>query len=85
MKTNKFSLLSVTILALGLTLGGVGCSSTNISQLMSAMGTNSATVVANVGSVYGTVRVIRTNPQKGQDVTISPDGTVNIKDAAATK
>lgn len=39
---------------------------------------DNATVVGNINTVYGTGKIIRTNPRDGQSVTISPDGTVNI-------
>jgi len=55
-----------------------GCSSTNISRLASELAKDDATVIVNVGTVYGTMKVIRTNPRTNQTVTISPDGTVAI-------
>ena len=43
----------------GMLLGG--CSTTNISELLSALGKDNATVCVTVTSVYGTVKGFRTN------------------------
>lgn len=59
-------------------LGLSGCSTTNISKLVQAAAKDDATVVVKIGSVYGTVNFVRTNPKTNQTVVVSPDGTVSI-------
>jgi hypothetical protein len=56
-----------------------GCIKSNFAEYASAMGTNNATIVGKISSIYGTGYFIRANPSLGQSVTITPDGTVNIK------
>lgn len=57
---------------------GLGCSTTNIAELVKAMSQSDATVVSKINTIYGTSSFIRTNPRTNQTATISPDGTVTI-------
>ncbi len=61
-----------------LLIGLSGCSTTNMSKLVQAAAKDDATVVVKVGSVYGTLNFVRTNPKTNQTVVVSPDGTVSI-------
>lgn len=56
-----------------------GCVTKKAEKVAEALSKDNATVVVKIGSVYGTANVIRANPGTNQDVTISPDGSVNIK------
>ncbi len=70
----KYGLLALMLCAFFVS----GCSSTNISKLASELSKDNATVFVSVGSVYGTLKVVRANPNTNQSCTISPDGTVTI-------
>ncbi len=48
-----------------LTVAFAGCSSTNVSDMVKALGQDPASVCVNVTSVYGTLRVARTNLVNG--------------------
>lgn len=68
-------LFLLAVLAFSLT----GCTSTNITKLVGALSKDPATVSVSVQSVYGTMKFVRTNPEPGQAVVVTPDGTVTIK------
>ena len=76
--TTKTILLSVCLIPVGLLCGCV-----NMGKLTKALSNDNATVVGNINTIYGTGKIIRTNPKDGQSVTISPDGTVNINSTPA--
>lgn len=71
-------------LASALALGG--CSATNVSELLKALGQDPATVCITVTSVYGTVKGYRTNAmnatvkcdQEGLSVKAGNEGTPMI-------
>jgi hypothetical protein len=65
-------------LLLLLPLLSAGCSTTNIAELTKALANDPAIVVLKVGSVYGTVNFTRVGAVTN-GMTISPDGTVQIK------
>lgn len=69
-------LLKVSIAAAIGSILWCGCISKG---LVSDLSKDNATVSANVNTIYGTVKIIRSNPQTNQSVTIAPDGTVTIK------
>lgn len=66
----KYILIAIAVLPL------TGC--VQMGALTKELGKDNATVVGNINTIYGTGKVIRTNPRDGQSVTISPDGTVTI-------
>jgi hypothetical protein len=71
MKTN-FLLLAAVVAA----VVAAGCTGTR--NLARELSKDNATVVLNIGTVYGTAKIVRTNPGPGQSATISPDGSVTI-------
>jgi hypothetical protein len=72
----KVMLLVGVIAIVGLTAGcGIGGAYGNVTKNLA---NDNATVVGDVTSIYGRGKIIRTNPKPGQDVTITPDGTVHI-------
>lgn len=80
-RTSKLNIKPLVILAtlsIALISGG-GCVTKKAEKVAEALSKDNATVVVNLGTVYGTAKVIRTNPGTNQDVTISPDGTVSVK------
>lgn len=68
----------VMLAALVLALCSGGCASTNITELTKALANDPAIVVVKVGTVYGTVNFTRVGATTN-GMTISPDGTVAIK------
>lgn len=65
------------LFAIALT-GLCGCSTTNITKLTESLAKDPAIVVVKIGSVYGTVSLIRIGSQTN-GVTVSPDGSVTVK------
>lgn len=55
---------------------GTGCA--DMAKLEGAMKDDPATVSTSINTVYGTAKLVRTNPATNQTVTVSPDGTVTI-------
>ncbi len=73
----KRALAGIAVVAAGIM--GAGCTSTNVTSLAKAWANDKSTFAANVGSVYGTVRIVRIGEQTpGTTVTASPDGTVTV-------
>lgn len=68
-----FKILSLTTLV----IVSNGC--VNASKLARELGKDNATVVVDVGTVYGTAKIIRTNPTTNHSVTITPNGNVTIE------
>jgi uncharacterized protein YcfL len=69
----RLLLLSLAVLPLA------GCTSTNITQLVKALGSDPATVSFRVTGPYGSVSFVRTSPLTNQTVTVSQDGAVTIR------
>ena len=69
-------ILPVLVLA---SLLATGCSATNISKLVTAIGKDPASVSLRVTSVYGTVTYTRTNPMTNSLAhSLAPDGTIIV-------
>ena len=62
-----------------LLLSCAGCSSTNISRLVTALGKDRATVVHKVSTIYGTSFFVRIGDSTNTSTTVTPDGTVTVK------
>ena len=56
-----------------------GCSTTNIAELTKALANDPAAVHVRVTSVYGTVDFTRVGGATNETRTITPDGTITIK------
>jgi hypothetical protein len=63
---------------LSIALIATGCIGSDVAKWSKELANDNSTVVGNVGTVYGTMRVIRTNPRPEHSVTIHPDGSVSI-------
>ncbi len=61
-----------------LPLAIAGCSTTNVTKLVTALAKDPAIVVVNVGTVYGTVKFTRVGSVTN-GMTVSPDGTVTVR------
>jgi len=77
MKNKLTKITGIAVLGLAMVLF-TGCSTTDITKLVGALGQDSAVVTGTVTSVYGTVKIVRVGPTATNSVVVSPDGTVSI-------
>lgn len=66
----------MTALAVGL-LALSGCMS--MSKLARELSKDPATVNLSLTTIYGNLRLVRTNPGTNSTVSVSPDGTVSVE------
>lgn len=79
------AIISIALLA-ALAIAGSGCSATNVSKLVNAMGKDKATWKAHVMTPYGSGDYTRIGElAPGQSATVNSDGSITIKYDAAAK
>lgn len=69
------------IAVMALALLSSGCATRQMANLVSKLAKDPATVHLSITSIYGTVKLTRTNPQGTNAITtsVAPDGTVTFK------
>ncbi len=74
-QTRKSAPKIITLLFIA-AIACAGC--VNVGKLTKDLSRDNATVSASVSTVYGTMKIVRSNPTTNQTVTVSPDGTITI-------
>lgn len=74
MKQTSILIACLTVAALF-----TGCAGNGIAGVAKALAVDNATVVADVMTPYGHGRLVRTNPGTNHSATITPDGSVTIR------
>ena len=72
----KQTMIGMAILAL---VACVGCSTTNITKLTEALAKDPANVEVTVQTPYGSVHVVRTNPNAQRDTNNASEAVITSK------